>query len=163
VKGDTVYYVHIYYVKAIMDPSGEEIKIVRGKYLKTYSKGWVNRAMGNDGFTPYKVYCILLMKDRSTKNVLLDKRTICLLSDRSEPNSFEEAVLDQHPKINDQMNKLAALMARCGIYDDTSVIAEIFEAKIHEAYNEIVEKEGDMFKSINTEWYVEEEVDEKDL
>ena len=50
-----------------------------------------------------------------TKWTRLPKTSVKLVSELEEPSSYEEAILDQHPDIDEALDKVMAELAKCKI------------------------------------------------
>jgi hypothetical protein len=103
---------------------GPELRLTRGSYKgKT---AWVD---------PYKkptkeyIYVIILEDDLVTEFTTRVKRT-SVGKPLSPPESYEEAALQQHPKILNKMDDLAKELAMCSIQAGNHNIHNIFEAMI---------------------------------
>ena len=103
---------------------GRQVSILSGKYFINDGV-WINEAEGDGGFTAEKVYVLLV-------GTRLNKDTVSNYEAREEPNSYDEAVLDQHPMLRKAMGELAKKIAKYNI-EDASVYAKEFLKMLKEA------------------------------
>jgi hypothetical protein len=107
------------------DPSekGQELRLIRGSYKgKT---AWVNPRKRP---TKKRIYVIILMDDSMEKETFVSPSSV----DRplSPPKSYEEALLQQHPKITANMEDLAKQLAMCNIQAGNQNMHVIFDEMI---------------------------------
>lgn len=127
---------------ATSEPSsrkGEAVRIVKGKYIKNYG-AWLDTAFGKNMFTPKKVHILVVKMDKEPPTpVFIRRSSIVRNSEYVAPTSYEEAILDQHPTIDQQMNSLARSLARCNLSMDIDKqkIFKILEMKMEEFEKEI--------------------------
>jgi hypothetical protein len=92
---------------------GSKVSILSGKYFIN-DGAWINEAEGDGGFTAEKVYVLVQLKNKLVCT-RLDKNTVSNYKAREEPNSYDEAVLDQHPMLRKAMAELAKQIAKYDI------------------------------------------------
>ena len=110
---------------------GRQVSILSGKYFINDGV-WINEAEGDGGFTAEKVYVLVLLKNQKLVGTRLNKDTVSNYEAREEPNSYDEAVLDQHPMLRKAMGELAKKIAKYNI-EDASVYAKEFLKMLKEA------------------------------
>jgi hypothetical protein len=114
---------------------GNSVRFCGGKYIgKT---GWLN---DEKGVTQQKVYVIVDMGDEKTKETIVNRESIA--APYTQPGTFEEAALQQHPDIESMMDKLVRQLAKCNVGStDVSVqtIASTFFNKMVKARTKQVE------------------------
>jgi hypothetical protein len=94
-----------------MSEKGDEIRFVGGIY--SGKTGWFNAAKNH---TPCMFYVIVALDGGEEKATKVNKKSARLLSTtEEEPSSFAEACLRQNPDIDASIDKLAQLLAQCGI------------------------------------------------
>ena len=108
------------------EDKGEPIKFVKGGYVG--EAGWMHT---DKGFTAKMAYVVVEKSEKVpyTKWTRVKKTSIVLLSDYEEPESFEEALLDQHPDIDAALDKVVAEIVKCklsNILGDSDEIVRIF-------------------------------------
>ena len=129
---------------------GDPIKFVSGIYKGR--KGWVNKTKGK---TTKEIYVIVAEDE---KMGLLTKATRVRQSsvepiNNEEPRSYEEAVLQQHPDVDEAMSKLALLMVQCRITPEysTDEIHCLMKEKLEKAWIDYG-KLGHKAKFRSTSW-----------
>ena len=112
---------------------GAEVRIVGSKKYCKNDGAWINTSKGDAGFTPLKIHLLIKLGSKTAATCLMRKNVVvCRLG---VPTSFVEAVLNQHPTIESKMDKLAMLLAHCGINDNQHIptVLHIFAAKLETA------------------------------
>lgn len=92
---------------------GKEVRITNGKYFVNEG-AWINEAEGERGFTECTVYLIVERKghDKPRLTNLLKKYVDLNPKPKEPPKQYDEAVLDQHPKLILQMKQLCDKIAK---------------------------------------------------
>jgi hypothetical protein len=115
-----------------MSNRGEEVRFVRGKYIG-YT-GWINR----DGDETAVSIAVIVngYKDKKTGVTTNKATTVRTESVRVKaqpaPNSRAEAIMQQHPEIEQTMEKLARQLAKCDLSPLSTSILQIFATKLQE-------------------------------
>jgi hypothetical protein len=117
-----------------MSNRGEEIRFVRGKYIG-YT-GWIN--LDGDESDVSIAVIVSGYKDKKKGGSRFDKKkTVRKESVRSKlepaPRSRAEAILQQHPEIEQTMEKLARQLAKCELSPSSASILQIFAMKLQDA------------------------------
>jgi hypothetical protein len=108
-----------------MVKKGKEIRFLRGTYEG--KKGWID----DDAKKLKKhVHVILALPDGGEETKRVWKSSVRA---RRRATSHEEAILDQNPDIDGLMDRLAGLLAKCEIQNDSEKLARIFIHRINEA------------------------------
>jgi hypothetical protein len=138
-----------------MSDKGNAIRFVKGKYAG--ETGWLNQ---DKAVTKCKIHVIVDKGDQGGIRTCVDKTSVG--PPHREPQSFEEALLQQHPETERTMNKLVRLLARCNIVSSTENISLIFNTKLNEA---CVAQEalGSKATWSHVVWEEEEEEEEDEL
>ena len=105
---------------------GRQVSILSGKYFINDGV-WINEAEGDGGFTAEKVYVLVLLKNQKLVGTRLNKDTVSNYEAREEPNSYDEAVLDQHPMLRKAMGELAKKIAIYDIEDAAAYATEFLK------------------------------------
>ena len=105
---------------------GRQVSILSGKYFINDGV-WINEAEGDGGFTAGKVYVLVLLKNQKLVGTRLNKDTVSNYEAREEPNSYDEAVLDQHPMLRKAMGELARKIAKYDIEDAAAYATEFLK------------------------------------
>lgn len=91
---------------------GKPVKITTGKYYVN-DGAWINEAEGDKGFTECTVYLIIERQGMPVKLTNLNKKYLDLNpKPKKKPTVYDEAVLDQHPKLLLEMQKLCNKIAK---------------------------------------------------
>jgi hypothetical protein len=117
-----------------MNNHGQRIRFIRGTYED--QKGWLN---ANREATKCKYYVIV---EPDPPNRLHEKETFVLktsvkfINAQTKPTTWEEALLNQHPDIDQQMDRLAADLVMCRI-NSGEEISRILVEKIADEQNKV--------------------------
>jgi hypothetical protein len=115
-----------------MSARGNEIRFVKGKYKGYY--GWIN---SDESETLHSVPVIVQdykKPDGTTHNKETKvRKTSVRPRQLTSPRCFEEAVFQQHPDIEDQMEKLCKALIQCEIDRSSTMIQQIFARKLVKA------------------------------
>jgi hypothetical protein len=111
---------------------GDEIRFVAGKYIGY--KGWLDATKDDTALSYPVVVSSFKKKDGSTVDLATTVRKTSVCLDKEEaPVSYAEAIMQQHPKIEQLLMKLCKQLAKCELsFDDTSIHTVIAE-KLREA------------------------------
>jgi hypothetical protein len=120
-----------------MNNHGQRIRFIRGTYED--QKGWLN---ANREPTKCKYYVIVEANppDRvHEKETFVLKTSVKFINVQNEPTTWEEALLNQHPDIDRQMDKLAAdlVMCRFDYQQSGEEISRILVEKIADEQNKV--------------------------
>ena len=111
---------------------GEAIRFIGGKYLGY--KGFFN--LSDDTTRAY--YPVIVSNWQKADGTMYDKVTrvqkdhVKARKD-DNPKSRAEAILQQHPKIEKQMNDLCRMLAQCDLNPNSKTIYKIFASKMKAA------------------------------
>jgi accessory colonization factor AcfC len=106
---------------------GEEISLIKGNY--TGQKAWMNKAK-----EPTKCMFFIIVEHKGGElatRVL--KTSVRLLTNVRKPSSFEEALFQQHPDIEQVIVKLATLLVKCGMDENSKNLQDILQNQIEGA------------------------------
>jgi hypothetical protein len=113
---------------------GAEIRFVAGKYIG-YG-GWIDASKDETALSNPVIVSSFKKKDGSTVDLAttVRKTSVRLAGEDAPPRSYAEAVMQQHPKIEQMLEKLCKQLAKCEMSNsDTSihtVLAEKLQAAI---------------------------------
>jgi hypothetical protein len=115
-----------------MSGRGEEIRFAKGKYMGYM--GWINLAGDETAASVPVIVQGFRKKDGSTcdKPATVRRESVRPRA-LPEPKSRSEACIQQHPDIEQTLEKLARQLARCEINPLSAAIQKIFVAKLQEA------------------------------
>ena len=99
----------------------QEVRIVSKQY-KRYKKAWINTSKGKLGYTEKSVHLIIAIGHSSIVMTHLRKSNVFLVP---QIHNFNDAVLDQHPTVEREMNKLAKLLALCQVTESKDMTDRI--------------------------------------
>ncbi len=114
-----------------MAKKGNRIRIIGGSYQK-YGSGWMDALKKP---TPKMFYIIVDMGDGKEQEARVYQSNV---EELREPRNFEEAALQQNPDIEADMNKLARMLAKCGIQANNT------KAPIHQIFSQKLKKANDL-------------------
>jgi hypothetical protein len=111
---------------------GREIRFIKGKYIGY--NGWIN----DHGDHTAHSYAVIVSGYKSVNGGTHDRITKVRkesVRDRILPpaNSKSEAIMQQHPEIEQTMEKLCRQLAKCDINPRSNSIKEVFGRKLLEA------------------------------
>ena len=112
---------------------GEPIRFIGGKYIGY--KGYFNLS----GDTTNDYYPVIVLNYKKASGVVVDKVTkvrkdsVKSAGEDSAPKSRAEAILQQHPRIEKQMNDLCRMLAQCELNPNSKSIQKIFASKMKAA------------------------------
>ena len=112
---------------------GEAIRFVGGKYIGY--NGFFNLS----GDTTKCYYPVIVTNYKKSDGTVYDKVTkvakdsVRASSEFSVPKSRAEAILNQHPKIEKQMNDLCRMLAQCELNPSLKSIQKLFAKKLRAA------------------------------
>ena len=116
-----------------MSNRGEEIRFVRGKYIG-YT-GWKNL----DGDETAVSIAVIVHEYKDKKNGSTSNKTATVRKEsvkskvQPAPKSRAEAIMQQHPEIEQAMEKLARQLAKCELRPRSTAIQNIFATKLQDA------------------------------
>lgn len=126
------------------------VSIVSKQYKGKYSEAWIDTARGNRGFTPKCIYvCIKLHDEEVLWRTRVKRDHVFPVRTNDQVDSFNEAVLAQHPQVELDMDKLAKLLARCMVADCQGM-ADIMAKKIR--HHKAVLEADDMATWIHSDY-----------
>jgi hypothetical protein len=102
---------------------GHQVRLIGGKY-----KGMTAWANPHKEPTKFCIHVIILLDDSTEYKTFLNRKSVG--KPLSPPESYEDAALQQHPKVMKLMEDLAKQLAMCGIRAESQNIHNIFEKKI---------------------------------
>ena len=106
---------------------GEEIRLVKGDYEG--KKAWMNKAK-----KPTKCMFFIIVDDVGGELATrVMKTSVRLLTNVRTPSSYEEALIQQHPDIEQVLVKLATLLVKCGMDENSKNLQDILQNKIEGA------------------------------
>jgi hypothetical protein len=116
-----------------MSNRGEEIRFVRGKYIG-YT-GWKNL----DGDETAVSIAVIVHGYKDKRNGSTSNKTTTVRKEsvsskvQPAPKSRAEAIMQQHPEIEQAMEKLARQLAKCELRPRSTAIQNIFATKLQDA------------------------------
>lgn len=110
---------------------GTQIKFIGGKYQG--HTGWCDPSKKST--THYVPVIIKISNEEEIATRV--KKTNVSTNLHEEPNTYEEALLQQHPDIEATMNKLVIALAKCRI-DSVEEVMQIFEKKLVDANSKTI-------------------------
>jgi hypothetical protein len=115
-----------------MSNRGEEIRFVRGKYMG-YT-GWLNK----DGNESAKSVAVIVNGYKEKNGATSNKTTTVRKEsvrpkDQTAPRSRAEAIMQQHPDIEQTMEKLARQLAKCELNPRSTSIQQMFATALQDA------------------------------
>ena len=117
-----------------MPEKGERIRFVKGTYAGEL--GWMDKSRKSKKSKKSKYRYVIVDLDggeKATRALLTSYRVHC---GEVDPNSCEEAALQQHPDLELAMIRLAEMFAECGMCDTREAVrlfgAEMDLAKQHQ-------------------------------
>ena len=114
------------------DQKGDEVRIVGGTYTGKTAWLWKD-SEPTEFFTP--VVILLKVKEGKQKGVYTAIKHDNIAKPISRPTCLGEAILIDHPKIEQLANQLAKKLVMCGVRGDSSSgIFDILKAKIEREY-----------------------------
>jgi hypothetical protein len=126
-----------------MSDKGEPIRFVRGLYKgKT---GWLNKEKGS---TECQFYVIVSMANNKIKRTRVNKESVAAPRDEMAPSSYAEALLQQHPDLEEKMDILCRELAKCKIQKDAAGIYKILNRKIEEAIKRQSKKSKAVYREV---------------
>jgi len=131
-------------VFAMNERKGKEIRFRKGKYIgKT---GWID----NDRVATAKSYPVIVHNVNNSKGIAVDIGTTVRKSsvvfyehESGKPMSYFAAVCQQHPKIEQNMEKLCKQLAMCEVSAVDNDMLKMFVQKMEEASMAQIEKGSD--------------------
>jgi hypothetical protein len=113
------------------DRRGDAIGFIAGCYIG-YT-GWTDKSKDQTpAMIPVIVHGFKKANGNTVDKATRVRKTSVAFGAPAVPTNFEEATLQQHPKIEDVMVKLCRQLAKCGIYHESNVIRDIFSAKLRD-------------------------------
>lgn len=104
---------------------GEEIIFVGGKYQG--KRGWIDGAKAR---TAARVHVIVDLGDEK-KHTFVAPESVKSITVLEDPSSFEEAMINQHPDMDQLLTKLARLMVSCRCGEQSAaVVGDLLREKI---------------------------------
>jgi hypothetical protein len=111
---------------------GAEIRFVRGKYLGYM--GWINLEGKKTAASVDVIVQGYKETDGSTCNrATTVRKTSVRPRAQAAPRSRAEAIMQQHPEIEQTMEKLARQLAKCELSTRSASILHIFATKLQDA------------------------------
>jgi hypothetical protein len=112
---------------------GEEIRFVGGVYIGY--KGWMDKSKDKTALSYHVVVKSFKKKDGSTIDLATTVRKTSVRRPALEtpPASYAEAIMQQHPKVEQLLDKLCKQLAKCELsISDTSILT-VIAAKLQAA------------------------------
>jgi hypothetical protein len=121
---------------------GEEIRFIAGVY--SGYKGWLDNSRDETTASVPVIVHGFKRKDGSTvdKAATVRKSSVCLAAIRP-PMSYAEAIMQQHLKIDQMMDKLCRQLAKCELSTTDASIHTLFATKLQAAVAKQVALGGD--------------------
>jgi hypothetical protein len=127
-----------------MSDKGDTIRFVRGTFKgKT---GWLNSEKGE---TSEQVYVIVDLGNRRLKRTRVNKSSVKPLDSATRPSTYAEAVMQQCPDVEEKLDQLCGLLAKCKIEKDPHGLFNVLTAKLDEATRKQKAKPSSLYRDIN--------------
>jgi hypothetical protein len=120
-----------------MNNHGEAIRFSGGKYKG--ETGWFDALRPSH---PKMMYNVIVDREDGAIITKVKKESVKVIANDTIPVTAEEAVLNQHPDVEEAMDKLVAKLARCWIRPESTDIHRIFQNKLAEAWSAQTAKGG---------------------
>lgn len=126
-----------------------KVRITGGVYANKYYAAFLNPSLGDRGYTDHFMYLFIKKRKNSDPKPIRVRRENAELVSERVIDSYEAAVIDQHPKIEKKMKDLAKILARCDI-QEFDKMGDIFAGMVEKATQNLAEKGDDMTGRIIT-------------
>lgn len=136
---------------------GNSVTILPTCSIKTYvgKPAWIDTSRGNGGYTNRQLHVLISLefKGESYLHQTRLKFDNVLVSSGMVPDTYEHAVLYQHPDIEKAMDLVCMMIAKCRVTEKDSILnmGVIFANKIEEASEELARKKFTKYWAVDFE------------